>query len=184
MNFYEGKEHKVYLGNLRYEEFVMRRKDREVKDFEVIKQIIDECEIIRIGLCDEDKYPYIVPMNFAYEIVGEQIIFYLHGAMQGRKYDLMRKNGVCSFEIDCGHMMELIPEQKAVTMRYKCVMGKASIDFLEGDEKLKGIEIIMNRNDFTRDFEYNKEMVSRTAVMKLTVTEYTGKVNPISKMTD
>ena len=62
--------------------------------------------------------------------------------------------------------------------------AKASIDFLEGDEKLKGIEIIMNRNDFTRDFEYNKEMVSRTAVIKLTVTEYTGKVNPISKMTD
>ena len=41
--------------------------------FQVIKQIIDECEIIRIGLCDEDQFPYIVPLNFAYEIQGEQI---------------------------------------------------------------------------------------------------------------
>ncbi len=162
----------------------MRRKDREVKDFEVIKQIIDECEIIRIGLWDEDRYPYIVPMNFAYEIVGEQIVFYLHGAMAGRKYDLMRKNGVCSFEMDCGHKMALIPEQKEVTMQYKCVMGKANIEFLESDEKVKGIEIIMNRDDLTRNFEYNKEMVSRTAVMKLTVTEYTGKVNSIGKTAD
>lgn len=162
----------------------MRRKDREVKDFEVIKQIIDECEIIRIGLCDEDMYPYIVPMNFAYETINEQITFYLHGAMAGRKYDLMRKNGVCSFEMDCGHKMELIPEQKDVTMRYKCVMGKANIEFLEGDEKVKGIEIIMNRDDLTRNFEYNKAVVSRTAVIRLTVTEYTGKVNPIGGNAD
>lgn len=157
----------------------MRRKDREVKDFEVIKQIIDECEIIRIGLCDEDMYPYIVPLNFAYTIEGEQIYFYLHGAMAGRKYELMKKNGVCSFEMDCGHKMELLHEHKDVTMRYKSLMGKADIRFLEGDEKIQGIEIIMNRDERTRDFDYNKALIPRTAVIKLTVTEYTGKANPI-----
>lgn len=163
---------------------IMRRKDREVKDFEVIKQIIDECEIIRIGLVDEDLYPYIVPMNFAYEIVDEQIYIYLHGAMAGRKFELMKKNGVCSFEMDCGHKMELIYEAKDVTMRYKCVMGKANIEFLEGDEKQRGIDIIMNRDERTRNFEYNKTVVPRTAVMRLTVTEYTGKVNPIGGRED
>jgi len=162
----------------------MRRKDREVKDFAKIKEIIDECEIIRIGLCDEDLYPYIVPMNFAYEIEGEQIYFYLHGAMAGRKYELMKKRGVCSFEMDCGHQLELIYSAKDATMRYKCVMGKADIEFLEGDEKLRGLEIIMNRDERTRNFEYNKAVVPRTAVMKLTVTEYTGKVNPIGGNAD
>lgn len=162
----------------------MRRKDREVKDFEMIKQIIDECEIIRIGLCDEDMYPYIVPMNFAYAIEGEQIYFYLHGAMAGRKYELMKKNGVCSFEMDCGHKMELIHKVKDVTMRYKCVMGKANIEFLEDEDKFKGIEIIMNRDERTRNFEYNKAVVPRTAVIKLTVTEYSGKINPIGSNRD
>ena len=162
----------------------MRRKDREVKDFAIIKEIIDECEIIRIGLCDEDLYPYIVPMNFAYEIEGEQIYFYLHGAMAGRKYELMKKKGVCSFEMDCGHKLELIYSSKDATMRYKCVMGKADIEFLEGDEKLRVIEIIMNRDERTRNFEYNKAVVPRTAVIKLTVTEYTGKVNPIGGNAD
>lgn len=156
----------------------MRRKDREVKDFEVIKQIIDECEIIRIGLCDEDMYPYIVPMNFAHVIEGEQIYFYLHGAMAGRKYELMKKNGVCSFEMDCGHQLELLPKFKDVTMRYKSVMGKANIEFIEGDDKFKALDIIMARDDRTRNFEYNKAVVPRTAVIKLTVTEYTGKANP------
>lgn len=162
----------------------MRRKDREVKDFEMIKQIIDECEIIRIGLCDEDMYPYIVPMNFAYVIEGEQIYFYLHGAMAGRKYELMKKNGVCSFEMDCGHKMELIHKVKDVTMRYKSFMGKANIEFLEDEDKFKGIEIIMNRDERTRNFEYNKAVVPRTAVIKLTVTEYSGKINPVQSNRD
>ena len=123
-------------------------------------------------------------MNFAYEIEGEQIYFYLHGAMAGRKYELMKKKGVCSFEMDCGHKLELIYSAKDATMRYKCVMGKADIEFLEGDKKLKGIEIIMNRDEKTRNFEYNKAVVPRTAVIKLTVTEYTGKVNPIGGNAD
>lgn len=159
----------------------MRRKDREVKDFETIKQIIDECEVLRIGLCDDDMYPYIVPMNFAYEIEGEQIYFYLHGAMAGRKYELMKKNEVCSFEMDCGHQLELIYSAKDATMRYKSVMGKANIEFLEGDDKIKGLDIIMNRDERTRDFEYNKAVVPRTAVIKLTVTEYSGKINPTNE---
>lgn len=162
----------------------MRRKDREVKDFEIIKQIINECQIIRIGLGDEDMYPYIVPMNFAYIIEGEQIYFYLHGAMAGRKYELMKKNGVCSFEMDCGHQMELLPQFKDVTMRYKSVMGKANIEFLEGDDKFKALDIIMNRDDRTRNFEYNKAVVPRTTVIKLTVTEYSGKANPIGSNAD
>ena len=162
----------------------MRRKDREVTDFEIIKQIIDECEIIRIGLCDDDMYPYIVPMNFAYEVEGEQIYFYLHGAMAGRKYELMKKNGVCSFEMDCGHQLELIYSAKDATMRYKSVMGKANIEFLEGDDKIKGLDIIMNRDERTRDFEYNKAVVPRTAVIKLTVTEYAGKANPVGGNAD
>ena len=47
-------------------------------------------------------------------------------------YELMQKNGVCSFEMDCGHKMELLHEYKEVTMRYKSLMGKAEIEFLTG----------------------------------------------------
>ncbi|WP_167959026.1 pyridoxamine 5'-phosphate oxidase family protein [Anaerosporobacter faecicola] len=99
----------------------MRRKDREVTDFKKIKEIIQKCDTIRLGLSD-GLYPYVVPLSFGYEFVDEQIYFYIHGAMEGRKLDLMKKNGVCSFEMDCGHVMELMPKLKDVTMRYKCLM--------------------------------------------------------------
>ena len=77
----------------------MRRKDREVTDFNTIVGIIDECEIIRIGLSDGD-FPYIVPVNFAYTVEGSEICFYIHGAMAGKKYDMLTKKPYCSFEMD------------------------------------------------------------------------------------
>lgn len=157
----------------------MRRKDREVTDFETIIDIIDECNIIRIGLAD-GNFPYIVPLNFAYTVSGKQVAFYVHSAMVGRKYDLMKKNRKCSFEMDIPLEIDCIVEKKDVTMRYKCVMGTADITFLEGEEKQNAIDnIIMNRYEETRNFDYNRKMVAVTMVAKLTVIDLTAKVNPI-----
>lgn len=155
----------------------MRRKDREVKDFEKIVEIINECSVIRLGLQDGD-YPYIVPLNFGYKIQDNQIYFYVHGALKGRKIDLMKRNRVCSFEMDCSHKLELIYQSKDVTMRYKCLMGKAEIEFLDGEERKEAIDIIMDKFDETREFEYNHESVKHTMTAKLIVIEYSGKINP------
>lgn len=157
----------------------MRRKDREVTDFNTIINIIDECDILRLGLADGD-FPYIVPVNFAYTVEDEQICFFIHGAMAGRKYELLNKNPLCSFELDIPLEMDCIVEQKDVTMRYKSVMGKCKVKFLEGEEKQSAIDdIIMARYEATRDFDYNRSAVARTAVAKLIVTEISAKVNPV-----
>lgn len=157
----------------------MRRKDREVTDFDEIVKIIEECEIIRLGLADGD-FPYIVPVNFAYTVTGKQIDFYIHGAMAGRKYEKLKENPLCSFEMDIPLKMDCIVEKKDVTMRYKSVMGKAKVQFLEGEEKQIAIDdIIMARYDETKNFEYNKAAVNRTAVAKLTVIAMSAKVNPV-----
>lgn len=158
----------------------MRRKDREITDFNAIVDIIDDCEIIRLGLADGD-YPYIVPVNFAYTVEGEQICFYIHGAMAGRKYEMLSKNPYCSFEMDIPLQMDCLVEQKDVTMRYKSVMGKCKVEFLEGDAKQSAIDdVIMARHEETKNFEYNRETVARTAVAKLTVLEITAKANPVN----
>ena len=157
----------------------MRRKDREVTDFNEIVKIIDECQILRLGLADGD-FPYIVPVNFSYTVEGQQITFYIHGALAGRKYDLLTANPKCSFEMDIPLEMDCIVEKKDVTMRYKSVMGTATVEFLEGDDKQRAIdEVIMARYEETRNFEYNQATVSRTAVAKITVLDITAKVNPI-----
>ena len=62
----------------------MRRKDREVTELEAVKEIIRQCDVLRLGLADGD-YPYIVPMNFGWEEKEGRLYFYLHGAAEGRK---------------------------------------------------------------------------------------------------
>lgn len=158
----------------------MRRKDREVTDFNDIIKIMDACGIVRIGLADGD-YPYIVPVNFAYTADNGQVCIYIHGAEAGRKYELLRRNSVCSFEMDIPLKMECIPEKKDVTMRYKSVMGRARVSFLTGDERRYAVDnIIMARYPETRNFDYNTAALEHTAVVKLTVTELTAKSNPLN----
>lgn len=162
----------------------MRRQDREVKDFLEIIKIIDACQVIRLGLADGD-YPYIVPVNFAYKAANGKITFYIHGAPAGRKYELLKKKPVCSFEMDIPLKIDCIHKTKQVTMRYKCVMGKATVRFLNGTEKQAAIDdIIMARYKETMCFEYNKNAVGETAVAELSVTEITAKANPIRDQTE
>ena len=131
----------------------MRRKDREVTDFPEILEIIEHCDILRLGLADG-------------------------GAMAGRKYEVLRRNPVCSFEMDNPLYIECLPEKKDVTMRYECVMGRADVTFLGGEERQRAIDdVLMARYEMTKDFAYNQAVVSHTALMKLTVTELTAKAN-------
>ncbi len=155
----------------------MRRKDRKVTDFNTILKIIDECEIIRLGFSD-DNVPYIVPVNFAYTVNENKIEFYIHGAVAGRKFELMNKNHICSFEMDIPIKMECDYLKRDVTMRYKSVMGIANIDILNGDAKQYAMDsIIMNRFDLTRNFAYNNDMLAKTCVAKLTVIQISAKAN-------
>ena len=41
----------------------MRRKDREITDFDEIMNIINKCDTCRLALFDKE-FPYIVPLNF------------------------------------------------------------------------------------------------------------------------
>lgn len=157
----------------------MRRKDREVTDLNRILNIIEECDIIHIGLNDGD-YPYIVPLNFGYHVEEGKISFYIHGAVAGRKYELLKRNGKCSFEMEKPLKMDLLYQEKDVTMRYKSVMGTADVELLEGEEKQKALDqYIMGRYEETRIFDYNKDVVPRTMVARLTVTDISAKENPM-----
>ncbi len=50
----------------------MRRKDREITDFDEIMNIINKCDTCRLALFDKE-FPYIVPLNFGADIRDEQL---------------------------------------------------------------------------------------------------------------
>ena len=73
----------------------MRRKDKEITDREVIDSIINESTFCRLALSQDDR-PYIVPLTFGYDGTA----LYFHGALAGKKIDILRKNINVCFEFD------------------------------------------------------------------------------------
>lgn len=152
----------------------MRRKDREIKDFDEILKIMDKCDTCRLALFDEE-YPYIVPLNFGKEVIDGQLYLYFHCAKEGTKLDLIRKNNKASFEMDCEHNILLYVERMSCTMGYESVIGQGEIEFVEGDEeKLRALRILMNQYH-SPDFQFNTAMVKGTTVFRLKVNNMTGK---------
>lgn len=151
----------------------MRRSDREIKEFDEIVKVIEKCDVCRLGLND-GEYPYIVPLNFGMQIENGKITLYFHGAVEGKKYDLMEKNHKASFEMDCSHQLVMDNEKGNCTMEYESVIGHGTVEILSEEEKENALYILM-KHYHQENFEFNKAVMPMTKVFKLTVEECTGK---------
>lgn len=84
----------------------MRLAKREVTETEALRQILEDCDVVRLGLTDEDGM-FIVPVNFGYELSEEngarKLRLYIHSAKEGRKAEAFVRHPVAALEMDCGH---------------------------------------------------------------------------------
>ena len=151
----------------------MRRKDREITDFDEMMKIIAKCDTCRVAMFDE-TFPYIVPLNFGTDVEDNQLYLYFHGAKIGKKIDLMRQNKNVSFEIDCEHNIIMYDERMSCTMGYESVIGYGEVEFLSEEEKMHGLKVLM-RHYHEEDFKFNTKMIGATEVFRIKVLSMTGK---------
>lgn len=154
-------------------EIRMRRSDREIKDFGDIVGVMERCDVCRLALND-GGYPYILPLNFGMQVTGGRITLYFHGASEGKKYELMKRDNRAGFEMDCAHRLVLDEDNCSCTMEYESVMGRGVLEMVPEEEKYEALRILMKHYRH-EDFPFNKAVVPRTNVFKLTVEEVTGK---------
>lgn len=136
----------------------MRRKDREVLVNNTISDIINSCNVIRLGFNDNGKV-YIVPMNFGYseELSGSTITrkFYFHSAKEGRKIDLMKSNPNVGFELDCGYELKTGKTAYDYTALFKSIIGEGKIKIItQKDEKLQALKLLMKHYSTKMDWDY------------------------------
>ena len=78
----------------------MRRKDREIKEFDEIIDVLSRCKVLHLALISDGK-PYAVPVNFGFavrESEGQKkLTLYFHGAGEGKKLDAIKANPQVSF---------------------------------------------------------------------------------------
>lgn len=153
----------------------MRRKDREIKDKALIEQFVAKEQIIRIAFYDNGDI-YIVPLNYGYIYENEKYIFYFHGAKAGRKYELSKAAPVVGFEIDGAY--ELLEADVACdySAKFQSVIGTGRLSIIEdNEEKIKGLNTLMNHISGKSEWSYSKEMVDAVAVFRLVVEKFSCK---------
>ena len=55
----------------------MTRRELEITDIEEIRGILDRAQVLHLGLVD-DGFPYIVPMNYGYEMEDGKLTVLAH----------------------------------------------------------------------------------------------------------
>ena len=156
----------------------MRRSDREVSRKEEILHILDSSKVLHLGLA-EDGMPYVIPLNYGYTMDGDKLTFYVHGALEGRKLDVIRKAPACCVQIDCDGA--LIAGQSACRYGYSYYsligFGKAAV-VENAEEKMRALALLM-KEQTAMDFAFNEEMAALVSVIRIDCESYTAKHCPM-----
>ncbi len=104
----------------------------------------------------------------------QSLTLYFHCAPVGTKLDLLRADPNVSFEADCPGTVSGGATSCTYGMNYQSVIGRGTVRFVEGGEKLIALQALM-QHYHCPDLPFEPEMVEHTTVLALDVAAMTGK---------
>jgi uncharacterized protein len=149
----------------------MRRKEKEIVDFEDIVGIIDKCKFCRIAFSHENQ-PYVIPTCFGFE----PNYLYFHSACEGLKIDILRKNPNVCFQMDCD--TELVPSEKACNwgVKFKSIIGYGIAEIITATSRKREIlSIIMKKYSDHSHYDFSEAFLLKTCVVEISIKSMTGK---------
>ena len=156
----------------------MRRKDREITDFESIVSIMQQSQVCRLAL-NNGTYPYIVPMNFGMTVEDGTVTLYFHCADEGTKLDLIAADPHACFEMESEAFLASQRSTGNCTMSFKSVIGQGILSVVDDRaEKIKGLKVLV-AHYHPEGFAWDPKPFAATTVLKLTVEHMTAKHRPV-----
>lgn len=162
----------------------MRRKDREINDFDKIIDILSRSKILHLALISDGK-PYSVPVNFGYVVsedkTGKKLSIYFHGAGEGKKIEAIKENPIISFCTEAYTEVSGFDSVCHWTCYYESIVGLGNATILQSQkERTQGLDALMLHNGYklpvgVKCIAYNAMSLANTAVVRIDVTDITGK---------
>lgn len=150
---------------------MMRRKDKEILDNQLIERILNEAEIIRLSMVNGNE-PYLVAMNYVYSAGS----LYMHSAKEGHKIEVLKKNSKVAFQTEIGVKIVLKEQSCSCGTRYMSVFGKGTAFLIdEEEEKKQALNAIMVKYARRVTFEYPVDSFEKTLIIKVQIDSITGK---------
>ena len=153
----------------------MRRSEYQIKDTEKLIELLDECKIMRVAMIDGDV-PYIVPVNYGYELSEGVLTMYFHCATEGRKIDIIGKNSNVCFELDGRFELVMGADACSTSCKYASIIGSGKAEFISGvKEKTEALCLIMKQQTGMPVKDFPEAALAKTAVLAIRSTDFTGK---------
>lgn len=156
----------------------MRRKDREVTNIEEIKCIIESCKTCHLAMVD-DGMPYVIPLNFGYEITDRTLTLFFHSSNEGRKIDILHKNNTVCFEM-CLEGEPIFAEKTPCNSGYyfSSDHGFGHAEFItDVNEKCHALSLLMKRQA-NMSVTFTQEQAKKVCVFKVISNDFIGKRKP------
>ena len=154
----------------------MRKKSREM-DSSFALEVFDKAPFTTVSFTKADGTPYAIPLSLARV---DDTTFYFHCALEGEKMDCIKANNAVCLSAVSRCTPTIGPKDGNFTLQYKSAIaiGKAEV-VNDDEEKIDALRAICLRflPQHMDAFDASiKRSLSRTAVVKITLTEPpTGK---------
>ena len=137
-------------------------------------EVLEKGIWMELAMSGKDGWPYVVPLNYGF---GKDFII-VHGAREGKKIDLLRENNKVAFNVAIDTEVILDENDPSeFSMKYRSVSGLGTAKFIEdAEEKREALKIIMEHYHGPKE-PITEGMLKATAVIKISITEITGKIN-------
>ena len=155
----------------------MRRKEREITDFEEIIKILDESNFLTLAMIKGTE-PYSVPVNFGYKLDDDRkrIQIFIHGATEGTKLNCIKDCPRVSFSAVSYSEIGANKEPCGWTDFYRSVCGKGNASILEdADEKKEGLICILKKYGYKGPSVFPAIMMKKISMIRIDVDDLTGK---------
>lgn len=152
----------------------MRRKDRE-RGREFAYAVIDGCEYGVMALSAGEDGPYCVPLSFVR--VGDDL--YFHCALQGRKLDLLRRDGrVCVSFVTGTQPLYIANELNYTTLFRSAIVTGRAFEVTGAQQKTEALRALCQKllpNDMADFDKAAAQSLSVTGVWGIHIEEAIGK---------
>jgi len=154
----------------------MRRPEREIKDQETIKSILDQSQVGRMATVNRGGFPVIKPVNYLYRD-GK---IYFHSSRKGEKISDIRRGSPVCFEVDqpIAYVPAKGPACRA-SYYYRSILIKGKGSLVNSrKKKMEILERLMEKYQPEGGYEgIAEEILDKTAVIEISIEELTAKEN-------
>ena len=152
----------------------MRKSKKEIRNKDVIVELLNTCHTGRLGTISKDGYPMVKPLNFAYH-EGK---LYFHTAKEGEKIDDIRRDKRVCFEVDQPIAYVRARNQPCeAEYLYQSVIIKGKANIIEDrEEKLFALRCLMEKYQPQDNYGgFPEKKLELTGIVRIDIEEITGK---------